>query len=327
MPFRTSSKSIGVLPLFNPEEGKSIKEPLGIGSGYWVGAPSVVYDYEKAKFYLYYRIRVPRPGRGVECRISESEDGIHFTDIWQAKKEDFPTDSMERASLIKGLDGRYKLYISYVDPADNKWRTDLTEADSPGEFHLSSRKKIFTASDISAEGVKDPYVVIIGGIYYMFLSYVPTPLELDEDMKEKMHKTADVYNTGLAKSKAALAISKDGLNYTWMGDVMTPSLLGWESYTARICSIGYLPPVFTVFYDGCRGVSENYEERTGIALSWDLKSFQNLTKDGPALMSPNGQGSLRYMDLVQFKDEIFYYYEYTREDGSHELRLNRVRYR
>lgn len=315
---------MGIAPLFDPEKGVTVLEPLGTGSGYWVGAPGVIYDDEKNRFYLYYRLRIPKPGRGIECRIAESEDGLHFTDIWSAKKEQFPTSSMERASLTRCLDGLYRLYVSYVDPIDNKWRTDMMEAKSPSEFDISSRKKVFTASDVGAEGVKDPYVVIIGRLYYMFLSYAPTPTGIDENLRQEMHATADVYNTGLTRSHSALAISPDGVNFKWLGDVMSPGSSGWDSYATRICSVVYTPPVFTVFYDGSADVSENYEERTGLAISWDLRRFEKITGNGPILVSPHARGTLRYMDVIQFEDEIFYYYEYARRDGSHELRLNRV---
>lgn len=41
-------------------------------------------------------------------------------------------------------------------------------------------------------------------------------------------------------------------------------------------------------------------------------------------MAPHGSGSLRYLDAVVRDDAIYYYYEYARPDGSHELRMNRV---
>ena len=35
---------------------------------------------------------------------------------------------------------------------------------------------------------------------------------------------------------------------------------------------------------------------------------------------PYGSGSLRYIDVVPFENELFYYYEMVRADGSHELK-------
>jgi hypothetical protein len=78
------------------------------------------------------------------------------------------------------------------------------------------------------------------------------------------------------------------------------------------------------YYDGAASVEENYEERTGVVQSWDLGTFYRLSQQDPMIVSPHGSGGLRYIDAVVFDDEIWFYYEYCRADGSHELRLNRV---
>jgi hypothetical protein len=87
----------------------------------------------------------------------------------------------------------------------------------------------------------------------------------------------------------------------------------------------YIPPVFNVFYDGSASVGENYEERTGLAITFDLMNYQHVTDSAPLLVSPHASGSLRYMDVVRLGEDIYYYYEYARPDGSHELRVNKVR--
>ncbi len=72
-------KWFGVPPLFDPEAGTTVVEPLDRGPGWWAGACSALYDERAGRFYLYYRLRKPRElGRGVECRIAESADGIRF---------------------------------------------------------------------------------------------------------------------------------------------------------------------------------------------------------------------------------------------------------
>ena len=91
-----SRKQFGSPLLFDPSEGETIIEPLGTGDGYWAGAPSVIYDQETERFYLYYRLRKPRPVRGGLCRIDQSSDGVHFETIWEATKEDFDSPSIER---------------------------------------------------------------------------------------------------------------------------------------------------------------------------------------------------------------------------------------
>ena len=321
---RTHKRWLGIAPLFDPAEGITVLEPLNPGPGWWVGAPSVLYDEGTERFYLYYRRRKPRElGRGTNCYIAESRDGLEFSTIWGASKEDLNTPSMEKAALVITLEGKANLYISYVDPADNKWRTDLIQGDRFDQLDARNAVKVFTAGDINAEGVKDPYIFILGRLYYMILSYAPTPPRAGE-LGEQMHGTADVYNTGLTKSHTGLAVSSDGIRFRWVGDILSPGESGWDAYAARISTLLYTPPGFTAFYDGSASVAENYEERTGIAISLDLRKYERVTEDGPILTSPHASGSLRYMDAITVKDQIYYYYEYARADGSHELRINIV---
>jgi hypothetical protein len=320
-----TDKHLGLAPLFDPQDGVTIKEPLKRERGYWAGAPSVIYDNLERKYFLYYRVRQPRPIRGGEVRIAVSNDGMHFEDIWSCRREQLESDSIERGAIMRTGEGAYRLYISYVDPADQRWRIDMMEAQSPDSFRPERRQKILTAEAIGAEGVKDPWLMVVGGMYYMIVSYAPRP-ELDGDSSlDQMHCTGDIFNTGITKSSTGLALSADGIHFKWQGDIFAPQASGWDSYASRIGALLYVPPVFTAFYDGSADVSANYEEQVGLAVSTDLKSFFRLTNDGPCLVSPHGSGSLRYIDVVRHDDEVRYYYEYARSDGSHELRLNKVR--
>jgi len=320
-------KHFGLAPLFAPEEGTTVVEPLGNDEGWWAGAPSAVYDDETRKFYLYYRLRRPRGlelERGGECVISESDDGLAFTPIWSAKKTDFESDSMERSALVKGLDGSWRLYNSYTDPVHKMWRTDYMEASSPDGFKPSERNPLFDPADMGIEGIKDPYVFTVGGEYQMILSYATRIEDMEVGREGEIHATADAYNTGLTVSRTGLATSIDGRHFKWQGDIFSPTGKGWDAWCRRICSLVYLDGVFTAFYDGASDVSGNYEERTGIASGRDMRSLTCLTPDAPALVSPHATGSLRYVDAIQFPRKIHYYYEYVRADGSHELRANVV---
>ena len=321
-PGRSLLGGVGTVPLFNPAEGKVVREAPGAGPGYWAGACSAL--QADGKFYLYYRLRKPRDlGRGYECRIADSLDGLSFTDIWSAKKEEFGTSSVERASLFKTLEGSYRLYISYVDPADNRWRIDVMEADSPSGLKPTARKKVLTGPEVGVEGVKDPVVLLMGRMHYMIVSYAsPTPAGKSAG-HEEMHGTGDAYNTGLVKSYTGLATSGDGLSFEWQGNILDVGR-GWDAYESRITCLIYSPPVFNAFYDGIARVEENYEERTGLAMSLDLRTFEKITLDGPALVSPHASGSLRYIDAVQLGNRIYYYYEMARPDGAHDLMVNMV---
>ncbi|MDH7570854.1 MAG: hypothetical protein QHJ73_14840, partial [Armatimonadota bacterium] len=223
MPTNTALRWYGGAPIFDPEEGTTVLEPPGTGAGWWSGAPSALFDENTGTYYLYYRVRKPRAlGRGGECRIAAGTDGIHFQTIWSATKDAFESPSIERGSLVRTPDGRWILYLSFVDPIDNRWRIDAMEADSPNAFQPARRRKILTAADIPAEGVKDPVVFLLGGLYYMIVSYAPCAPTPSPEVRERMHATADVYNTGIVKSHTGLALSADGFHFQWAGDLLTP---------------------------------------------------------------------------------------------------------
>ena len=100
--------------IFNPDDGLTILEPEGNAPGFWIGAPSVYYDSQLEKFYLYTRTRNPRPPkgkikpddqyRGYKCQIHESKDGKKFTPIWEMRKSEINARSIEQGSLVK-IDG------------------------------------------------------------------------------------------------------------------------------------------------------------------------------------------------------------------------------
>lgn len=307
----------------DPGRGVTIIEPPGTGEGHWVGASGVYRDAETAKFYLYYRVREPRPIRGGRMVVAESVDGLRFDSIWEARREQFESDSVEKGSLFRRTDGTWQLFVSYVDPADRRWRVDLIEARAPSEFDVKTRRPVLTAAGIEAEGVKDPYVFAVGDRTFMLLSYAPRPSASPADAAA-MHGTGDVFNTGTIKSCTGLAVSRNGVDFEWQGEIFGPPTAGWDSYASRIGSVMRVGPVYLGFYDGSASVKENYEERTGLALSVDLRNWHRLTPEGPILTSPHGTGCLRYLDPLVVGDEVYWYYEYRRADGSHELRLNRT---
>lgn len=281
-------------------------------------------------------------GRGVECRIAASDNGVTFKDIWALPKTSLAALSLERSSLLRGLDGRWRLYLSYVSEEDQKWRISLLEADEPDGFDLHNLQVVMTPDAIGAEGVKDPNVILIGRMYYMLVSYATRVSDLPVAAQQNRHATGDIYNTGLTLSRTGAAVSGDGRHFQWLGDVSpvsNPLLTGgysietpgvavapaWDGYCRRIGAVlpldtgGYL-----AFYDGSASVSENYEERTGLAHSFDLRTFYSLSPVGPALVSPHASGSLRYVDALPVGHELFYYYEVATPDGSHELRVSVV---
>ncbi len=316
-----TNRVFGAPPLFDPERGTTVIEPLGSGNGWWAGAPSALWTGDH--YYLSYRVRRPQPERGGETRIAASGDGERFETIWVGKKEQFDTPSIERCALVRADDGRWRLYISYVDGATDKWRIDLMEADSPDAFDPARRVPILTAEQIGAEGVKDPWVCQVGGVWHMLASFATTPPDLAGD-HHVLHGTRDIYNTGHTKSCTGLATSADGVRWRWQGALLEPRDGGWDAYAARMNTVVYRAPFWFGFYDGSKSVAENYEERCGLVCSLDLRRWERLSITGPAIGPNGGPGSVRYVEAVQGADWVRYYYEWTRPDGSHELRTSRV---
>jgi hypothetical protein len=317
---------MNLAPLFSPEEGKTVVRPTGNGVGFWAGAPTIMFDDKDNTFYLYYRVRQPRgygdDERGFEVRIAASRDGEHFEDVWKLHKKELNSSSIERSSLVKISDHLYRLYISYVDPEDNRWRIDVVEAETPVSFDVTKRRKVLTASDREGvEGLKDPYVIQVGYQYYMYFVYAKG---IEGAARDVMHHTGDVHNTGLAVAPTGLAISDDGIQFRWVDTVLPVGMGGWDKYQSRLTTIIPFGNSYTVLWDGSLGVEQNYEEKMALGVTYDLVTFAKVSFDGPALETAQGK-AIRYVDALVHDGYIWYYYEYTRDDGAHELRLYKTK--
>lgn len=302
---------------------QTIREPVGAERGYWTGAPGVFYARDEQAFYLSYRIRRPRgipPDRGGEARIARSADLKHFEDVWSVTKHEYDTASIERSAIRKGPDGAWRYFTSFVDPADGRWcMWGMKDADL-ARLDPSRARRLFTAGTLGLEGVKDPWIFEENGFWYMTLSVaMRTPRT-----REASHATLDIFNTGECVSATGLARSRDLDSWEWLGVVFAPSASGWDAYCRRINSILRHEGGYLAFYDGSASHLENYEEKTGLAVSSDLQSWETLTARGPALTSPHASGSLRYLDAVATDRGAWAFYEYARADGAHDLRVARM---
>jgi len=303
--------------------GQIIRAPVGDEKGYWSGAPGVFYASDEKAWYLTYRIRRPRgvePDRGGEARIARSTDLKNWEDIWSVTKDKYNSASIERSAIRKGVDGIWRYFTSYVDPTDGRWCVSVLKNSDPKKFDASKAQNIFKAAPLGLEGVKDPWIFEEKGIFYMFLSIaLPTPTT-----KGSSHSTLDIYNTGECVSATGLAISRDLDNWEWQGVVFKPEATGWDCYCRRINSIIRLGEKYFAFYDGSASHLENYEEKTGIAVSTDFKNWKTATPKNPIYTSPYASTSLRYIDAQIVGEEIFIFYEFARPNGAHDLRLVKV---
>jgi hypothetical protein len=213
------------LHAFDPTSGTIVMEPERSENGYWVGCPTLLHDGRQ--FWLTYRRRRPRGAqaeRGWHCAVAVSPDGISFKDVWRVHKDELSTSSMERFCLVRS-GGGFRLFLSYVDPRDNRWRIDMIEAEEPSRFEIGRAVPVLTAASTGTEGVKDPYVMQIGPVTYLFASYAQARPSLRSDA----HATGDIYNVGATTHPTGLATSLDGRDFRWHGSVLEVGE-GWDGY-------------------------------------------------------------------------------------------------
>ena len=162
--------------------------------------------------------------------------------------------------------------------------------------------------------MKDPWLRRDGDRWLMFVSYGTLPMS----QETSLHVTGDALSTGRTLSASGIATSADGRRWTWEGAALSPSASGWDSFTARLSTAVRDGDGWLGLYDGSASLAENYEERCGLARSRDLRRWERVSLDGPAIGTARGGGGLRYVEITEAGDV---FYEYTRPDGAHELRV------
>ena len=312
-----SQRYFGMPPRFDPAKGATVFEPEAKGYGNWVGGHKVVFDPDEGKFYLFYRVRHPLgKGRGGKCGVAESADGVKFSTIWEAAKDQLDAESIEVGSLIKDpATSQWRLYVSY-QCVGGPWRVDLIEADRPSNFNAWNHRTVIQPDNYGLPSIKDPAVYVVGGLYVVFVC-IPARERFVEDEAGWRHPLGD--------DATGIMTSPDGIYFNNFKYVFEPGGGApgeWGRFRARINSVVYLPPVYIGFFDGGTTTYDTYEEWCGLAISHDLEHWTRVSTNGPWVRSPHG--CIRYVDALIVDDAIYYYYEYARQDGSHELRMNKV---
>jgi hypothetical protein len=318
-----SQKLVSMIRQWDPAQDPAILRPEKTEAGYWAGCPGVFVDGSKT--YITYRHRRPRGlghERGWHCGIFElvgSNGDFAVSEIWSVHKDELASASMERFAITKTAEG-YELYLSYVDPADDRWRVDVVKSKTIDGFDVATREPVLSAVSTNTEGVKDPFFFLEGDKEYMFLS-VAKAAEIDD--VNAAHGTKDIFNTKYAKSATGLAVRQSGGDWDYRGYVLSPDKDGaWDGNTRRINSVLQVTDGYLAFYDGKDSHEGNYEEQTGIALSKNLIDWQVVTPDAPIIVSDSPSGSLRYVDFRILDEKLELIYEVTRPDGSHEARVH-----
>ena len=299
---------------FDPTQGHVIRDPPGRGYGYWAGGHKVSFDEDSKQFVLFYRERTPlEKGRGGRCALATSTDGLEFTDVWSATKEEFAASSIEVGHCVRGLDGRWKFYISYEVAGAGYWRIDLLEGEELNSISAQARRTVFQPQAFAQRSLKDPVVYVRDGFYSVYLAGASTNAPRQE---------GDTIHVG-GGDATFLATSNDGRYFTSIRRVFEPPNSDtWHGRRARINAIIKEKDGWLAFYDGGRNFYDTYEEWCGLAWSSDGKHFERLEQEQPWVQSPFG--CVRYVYAQEAGDRVFFYYENTREDGSHDLRVSVV---
>lgn len=294
--------------------------PPAPDAGFWAGSPSACRD--GGDIVLAYRLRRPvGHGRGYAIAVGRWIGGVDAgpDDVPDLQPElvlarqDFSADSLERPALRRGPDGEWLLWISANTPASAHWRIDLLRADRVAGLHPAGARTVLTGVPSGAgpdrTAVKDCVCAWTGGRWWMWTCVHPL-----EDP------------TGTDRHWTDLLSSADGQSWEHHGTVLAPRPGRWDSRGTRVTAVVALDgdgqgDRVLLSYDGRASAEQNYAEQTGFASGPLTGALTSLDDDGPAAISPYGDGALRYLEVLALPDgSSRLFFEAARPDGAHELR-------
>jgi hypothetical protein len=288
-------------------EAEVVVAPDDPRPGAWAGGPSAL--LVEGTWWLAYRLRRPvGKGRGYSNIVARSADGVRFTPVVELGKDLFGAESLERPALVHTPEGRWRLYVSCATPGTKHWRVDLLEADTVAGLATARPRTVLPGDETAA--VKDPVIRHDGRQWHLWASVHPLD---DPDATDRM--------------TTEHATSPDGVTWQWQGTALSGTEGGWDARGVRIATVGHDGARTWALYDGRATAAENWEERTGLAVSDDGNGNGDghgrfvAVGDGPLLHSPHPPAGLRYTDAVRLPGGgARWFYEATRADGAHELR-------
>ena len=299
---------------FDPSAGIVVRKPPGSGYGNWAGGHKVSYDPVSGTFAIFYRTRTPlEQGRGGSCAVAVSTNGIEFETVWTATKDDLAANSIEVGHPVRDVSGEWRLYVSYEFSPTKEWRIDVIRGPELADLDTQGRRTVLAPGDFGLPWIKDPWVVQKAGQYWLY-SAVPGR----EPPRVEGHK---VHARPL--DATVLSVSDDGLYFPTIEYVFEATDDDtWHGRRARLGSMFPWEDGWMVSWDGGRTFYDNYEEWSALATSPDGRTFTRVAPEARWIQSPHG--CVRYLYGLRVGDKLYWYYEYTLEDLSHDLRVSVV---
>ena len=266
-----------------------VRSPPGSGAFSWAGAPSSAHDGEGGVA-LAYRVRHGVEGTD-ENVVATSRDGVHFDTVAVLPASRFGASMVERPTLLRTPEGRWRLYVCCNYPEAGSWGVEVLEAADLAGLATAPARAVFAPDPLVT--VKDPVVQVREDGWHAWLCCHPLDVPGADD-----------------RMRTAYATSRDGLEWDWHGMVLEGRPGTWDARGARVTCV---LPDGSAYYDGRASREENWFERSGRAVP---AAHGGLVADEGA-----GVVDVRYVDALALGDGSYrLYYEARRPDGSHELR-------
>ena len=297
---------------FDPRAGTVIRNPPGRGYGYWAGGHKVSFDPQTGQFALFYRERMPlEKGRGGRCAVALSTDGVAFDDVWETRRDDLDANSIEVGHCLRHDKREWRLYLSYERRATGRWQIDVLRASEPSSFVSQTRRTIAAHGHFGLPHLKDPWIIRRpDGGYDLYAATAS---------RQAPRRDGDVIHPA-PEDATVLLTSADGLYFPTVEYVFEASGEDtWDGHRSRLDSLFPWGGRLVGTFSGGRTMYDQFEEWCGLAVSDDGRRIERLDTGGPWVRSP--YGCVRYVYGLPVGDRIHFYYEYTREDGAHDLRV------
>jgi len=308
-PVEPPALALDVTDRLRTSDGTVVIDPPGDGYGYWAGGPSAV--FHDGTYWLAYRLRRPvTEGRGYANVVARSQDGVHFETVATVTSAQFECASLERPALVPLPGGGWRLYVSCSTLNSKHWWVESIEAETVAGLATGHRTVVLPGD--AATAWKD--VVVSHTPEHGWQMWACRhPLDGGDDAADRM----DTW----------YATSTDGLAWTFTD---APALAAnadsddWDRRGRRVGGVAPVDGVWMMLYDGRADASENWEERTALAVGADPAHFE------PVPMEPVG-GHLRAATGLRYSSFLAdpggglrVYYETSRPDGAHDLRTEYV---